>query len=136
MNGGTRGLLYGSNFSIGMQIMYKLADDLAKLARDYTITMSETHHAEKKDAPSGTALSLRQVLENANPSHHVEIVSHREGDSLGTHVITARSGDDLIEIKHEALSRRAFAEGAVRAAEWLAGKTGCFEFKEIYPQLG
>ena len=129
------GLLYGSNFSIGVQVMYRLAEDLAKLAKGYTITMSETHHVGKKDAPSGTALSLKHVLESAAPSQQVEIVSHREGDSLGTHVITARSGEDLIEIKHEALSRRAFAEGAVRGAEWLAGRTGCFEFREIYPQL-
>ena len=54
---------------------------------------------------------------------------------MGTHTITARLGDDVIEIRHEALSRRSFAEGAVRAAEWLCGKTGCYDFREIYPQL-
>lgn len=129
-------LLYSANFSIGVQILYSLAESLGSLAHGYRIAVSETHHASKKDAPSGTALSIKQVLEAANPALQVEIVSHRIGDSVGTHAVTARGAADLIEIKHEALSRRGFAEGAVRAAEWLAGKTGCFDFREIYPKLG
>jgi 4-hydroxy-tetrahydrodipicolinate reductase len=88
------------------------------------------------DAPSGTALALKQALLEVDPALKVEIVSHREGEAVGTHVISARLGDDLIEIRHEAISRRSFAEGAVRAAEWLCGKTGCYDFKEIYPLLG
>jgi 4-hydroxy-tetrahydrodipicolinate reductase len=129
------GLLYGSNFSIGVQVMYRVAAELARTARGYRVTVEETHHAGKKDAPSGTALSIKEVLEAANPSLQVKITSHRRGDSVGTHVVTARLGDDVIEIKHEALSRRSFAEGAVRAAEWLAGKKGCYDFHEIYSQL-
>jgi 4-hydroxy-tetrahydrodipicolinate reductase len=129
------GLVYGANFSIGVQIAYSLADDLARLAKGFRIHVSETHHAGKKDAPSGTALVLKNVLETANPGLHIEITSHREGDSIGTHVITASSGDEVIEVRHEALSRRSFAEGGVRAAEWLAGRTGCYEFREIYPHL-
>ena len=129
------GLLYGSNFSMGVQVMYRLAADLARLARGYEITVSETHHAGKKDAPSGTALSIQQALQEENPALKVEIVSHRHGDSIGTHVITARSSSDVIEIKHEALSRRSFAEGAVRGAEWLAGKRGCYDFREVYSQI-
>jgi 4-hydroxy-tetrahydrodipicolinate reductase len=62
-------------------------------------------------------------------------MSHREGDAVGSHIISARSGDDVIQIRHDSLSRRSFADGAIRAAEWLAGKTGCYDFKEIYPQL-
>ena len=130
------GLLYGSNFSIGMQVMYRMAEDLARLASGYRITVEETHHAGKKDAPSGTALSIKQVFEAANPALPVEISSHRHGDSMGSHTVIARSDDDLIEIKHEALSRRSFAQGAVRAAAWLSGKTGCYDFREVYPQLG
>jgi 4-hydroxy-tetrahydrodipicolinate reductase len=129
------GLVYGANFSIGVQMTYRLAAELARLAQGFHFSISETHHEGKKDAPSGTALVLKQVLESANPELHVNVVSHREGDSVGTHVVVARSADEVIEIKHEALSRRSFAEGGVRAAEWLAGRTGCYEFREIYPQL-
>jgi 4-hydroxy-tetrahydrodipicolinate reductase len=129
-------LLYGANFSVGIQAMYKLARELVPLVRGYEISISETHHAGKQDAPSGTALAIRQALLEADPSLKIEIVSHREGEAVGTHTITAKHGDDVIQIQHEALSRRSFAEGAVRAAEWLCGKTGCYDFREIYPRLG
>jgi 4-hydroxy-tetrahydrodipicolinate reductase len=129
------GLVYGANFAIGVQIAYSLAAQLAKLAHGYQFEISETHHADKKDAPSGTALVFKRVLEEANPALSVPITSHRDGDSMGTHIITARSAGEEIEIKHEALSRRSFAEGGVRAAEWLANRQGCYEFREIYPQL-
>lgn len=135
------GLVYGANFSVGVQVMYRLAEALGRLAHGYSISIVETHHTGKKDAPSGTAYSIQRILElasaeAANPALKVPITSHREGEAMGTHIVTARSTDDLIEIKHEAFSRRGFAEGAVRAAEWLAGKTGCYDFSEIYPQLG
>lgn len=133
-------LLYGANFSVGVQLLYSLSEEMARLLRGYTLSVSETHHAGKKDAPSGTALALKQALFAANPSlagqsPPVEIASHRVGDSMGTHVVIARGANDVIELKHEALSRRGFAEGAVRAAEWLADKRGCFDFREIYSQL-
>jgi len=128
-------LLYGANFSIGIHVMYKLVRELVPLVHGFEISISETHHETKKDAPSGTALALKQALLEVDPELKVEIVSHREGEAVGTHTITARLGDDVIQIRHEALSRRSFAEGAVRAAEWLCGKTGCFDFKQIYPQL-
>jgi 4-hydroxy-tetrahydrodipicolinate reductase len=129
------GLLYGTNFSVGVQILYRLAADLGSLAHGYQVAVSETHHASKKDSPSGTALSIKQVLETANPGLNVEITSHREGDSVGMHVITARNQGELIEIRHESLSRHGFAFGAVRAAEWLAGRSGCYDFREIYANL-
>ena len=128
-------LLYGANFSVGVQVMYRLAKDLVPLVRGFELSISETHHEGKIDAPSGTALALKQVLLEVDAALKVEIVSHREGHAVGTHTVTARLGDDVIEIRHEALSRRSFAEGAVRAAEWLCGKTGCYDFSEIYPQL-
>jgi 4-hydroxy-tetrahydrodipicolinate reductase len=128
-------LLYGANFSVGLQAMYKLARALVPLVHGYEIGISETHHESKKDAPSGTALAIRQVLLEVDPTLKIEIVSYREGDSVGTHTITAKHGDDVLEIRHEALSRRSFAEGAVRAAEWLCGKTGCYDFSQIYPKL-
>jgi 4-hydroxy-tetrahydrodipicolinate reductase len=129
-------LLYGTNFSVGVQALLRLARDLALALPNYHFSLSETHHADKKDAPSGTALSLKQVLEGANPALKVEITSKREGDASGIHTIEARSENDRIELTHEAFSRRGFAEGAVRAAEWIAGKTGVWEFSEIAGELG
>jgi 4-hydroxy-tetrahydrodipicolinate reductase len=128
-------LLYGANFSVGIQVIYRLVRELVPLLHGYEITVSETHHDGKKDAPSGTALALKQALLEVDPALKVEIVSHREGQSVGTHIITARRGDDVLQISHEALSRRSFAEGAIRGAEWLCGKTGCYDFRQIYPQL-
>ena len=75
------------------------------------------------------------MLSSAPVGIEREIESRREGEAVGTHTVTAKLGDDVIEIGHVALSRRSFAEGAVRAAEWLSGKTGCYDFKEIYSQL-
>ncbi len=129
------GFLYGANFSIGVQTLYRLAREMAVAVPTYRFKITETHHAEKKDAPSGTALSIRQVAQTANPSLNIEIESKREGDVAGIHILEARSDDELIELKHEAFSRRAFAEGAVRAAEWIAGKTGVWNFSEIANQL-
>ncbi len=125
------GLLYGTNFSIGVQAMLRVARELALAAPDYKFSVTETHHVSKKDAPSGTALTIRQVLQTANPALQVEIISKREGDASGIHIVEARSQNDVIELKHEAFSRRGFAEGAVRAAEWIAGKSGVWEFSEI-----
>jgi 4-hydroxy-tetrahydrodipicolinate reductase len=129
------GFLYGTNFSVGVLAIFKLARDLAQAVPQYKFKIMETHHAEKKDAPSGTALSIRQALQTIHPSLAVEIISKREGDAFGTHVVEARSANDVIEIKHEAFSRRGFAEGAVRAAEWIVGKTGVWEFSEIAGQM-
>jgi 4-hydroxy-tetrahydrodipicolinate reductase len=128
-------LLYGENFSDGIQVMYQLARNLVPLVHGYKIVVSETHHEGKKDAPSGTAIAIKQALLGVDPSLEVEIVSQRTGEAVGTHTITASLGDDLVKIEHEALSRRSFAEGAVRAAEWLCGKTGCYNFSDIYPKL-
>ena len=129
-------LLYGTNFSVAVQALLRMARDLALAVPHYRFSISETHHAGKKDAPSGTALSIKQALQNANPALKVEIASRREGDAAGIHVVEARSDNDCIELKHEAFSRRGFAEGAIRAAEWIAGKSGVWEFSEIAGKLG
>lgn len=129
------GFLYGTNFSIGVQAMLRVARELAVAAPDYKFSITETHHADKKDAPSGTALTIKHVLQTANPALEIEITSKREGDASGIHVIEARSANDVIELKHEAFSRRGFAEGAVRAAEWIAGKSGVWQFSEIASQV-
>jgi 4-hydroxy-tetrahydrodipicolinate reductase len=127
-------LLYSANFSIGVQALFKVARELAVSAPGYKFSITETHHATKKDAPSGTALTLKRIVEAAGGSG-VEITSKREGDVPGIHEIEARSENDYLLLRHEAHSRRGFAEGAVRAAEWIAGKTGCWDFEEIVGQL-
>src|SRR5882762_9320960 len=112
------GLLYGTNFSLSVQELFKLTASMAKL-QGYSFEISETHHTSKLDAPSGTALTLKEIILEVQPGAKVEITSHREGDAKGLHVVTARSQSDVIELRHEAFDRRGFAEGAVRAAEWL-----------------
>jgi 4-hydroxy-tetrahydrodipicolinate reductase len=127
-------LLYGTNFSIGVQKLFRLTAELARL-EGYTFSISETHHESKLDAPSGTAITLREIVEAAQPAAKVEITSHRVGDAKGEHIVTATGPDDILELRHDAYSRRGFALGAVRGAEWLAGKFGVWEFREIFDQL-
>jgi len=88
----------------------------------------------KKDAPSGTALTLQKILNNSG-GQELEITSFREGDVMGMHEVVFNSPNDRIYLCHDSKSRRGFAEGAVRGAEWLAGKQGFFDFREIWKQL-
>jgi 4-hydroxy-tetrahydrodipicolinate reductase len=127
-------LLYGTNFSIGVQKLFRLTAELAKL-EGYTFSIGETHHVSKLDAPSGTAITLRQIVEAAQPGAKVEITSHRVGDAKGEHTVTASGPDDVLELRHNILSRHGLALGAVRAAEWLAGKSGAYDFREVFDQL-
>jgi 4-hydroxy-tetrahydrodipicolinate reductase len=138
--------LYGSNFSIGVNIFFHLNKVLAKLMNNfpsYNVVMEEIHHTQKLDAPSGTAITLAEgVLENftgksnwvnapsTNQSDLV-ITSLREGTVPGTHTTTYSSAIDDIEIKHTAHSRQGFALGAVVAAEWIADKTGVFSIEDM-----
>jgi 4-hydroxy-tetrahydrodipicolinate reductase len=127
-------LLYGTNFSIGVQKLFRLTADLAKLD-GYTFSIDETHHVTKLDAPSGTAITLREIVEAAHPGEKVEVTSHRVGDAMGEHIVRATGANDTLELRHEITSRRCLAEGAVRGAEWLAGKAGVYDFREIFEQL-
>jgi len=127
-------LLYGTNFSIGVQKLFRLTAELARL-EGYTFSISETHHVTKVDAPSGTAITLEQIIKAAWPDAKVAITSHRIEDAKGEHIVKAVSEVDEIELRHDAFSRRGFALGAVRAAEWVAGKSGAWEFREIFDQL-
>jgi 4-hydroxy-tetrahydrodipicolinate reductase len=128
------GLLYGTNFSIGVQKLFRLTADLAKLD-GYTFSITETHHVTKLDAPSGTAITLREIIEAEQPAAKVDIASHRISDAMGEHIVTATGPDDFIELKHEVRSRRCLATGAVRAAEWLCDKQGVWDFREISEQV-
>ena len=128
------GLLYGTNFSIGVQKLFRLTADLAKL-EGYKFSIDETHHTSKVDAPSGTAITLKEIILAVRPGIEVPIESYRVGDAKGEHIVRAVSDCDTLELRHDAHSRRGFALGAVRGAEWLAGKTGAWDFREIFDQL-
>jgi 4-hydroxy-tetrahydrodipicolinate reductase len=128
------GLLYGSNFSIGVQKLFRLTAELAKLD-GYSFSITETHHQSKLDAPSGTAITLKEIIHNVRPGIDIPVESHRVGDAKGVHTVTAKSEYDVLELRHDAFTRRGFALGAVRGAEWIAGKSGAWEFREIFEQL-
>jgi 4-hydroxy-tetrahydrodipicolinate reductase len=131
------GFLYGSNFSIGVNLFFEIAATAGvALKYDYSGQIFERHHAEKKDAPSGTAVTIQQIVrESGGREKELEIVSFREGDAVGMHELVFNSPDDRIYLCHDAKSRRGYAEGAVRAAEWLAAKRGFFEFRNVWREL-
>lgn len=137
---------YASNFSIGVNLFFRLNTFLAKLMEgqtEYSLTTTEIHHTEKKDAPSGTAITLAEGIIAQNPrwtrwvsnslaqADEVPIWSAREGKVPGTHVIKYISDVDQIEILHQAHSREGFALGAVIAAEWLKNKTGVVGMEDM-----
>jgi 4-hydroxy-tetrahydrodipicolinate reductase len=129
------GVLYGSNFSVGVNLFFEIAEVASRgLKLGYAAKISERHHAEKKDAPSGTAVSIQKIL-GAGSEQLPEITSIREGDTVGTHVMFLDSEHDSMMLVHDAKSRRGFAEGAVRGAEWIQGKKGFFEFRDIFREL-
>ncbi len=139
--------LYASNFSIGVNIFFKLNSVLAKLMsshKNYHLDLQEIHHTEKKDAPSGTAISLaEQIIQNSdykswshpkqNKPNDIPIDARREVGVHGTHIVDYRSAIDTISIKHEAHSRKGFALGAVLAAEWLEKEKnhGCYSMQDV-----
>jgi len=139
-------LFYAPNFSIGVNLFFNLNSTLAKLMSkqpDYEISIEETHHILKKDAPSGTAIVLandilrsitrlgKWVNEKAENPSEIGIKSFRKENEPGTHKVRYESENDLIEIIHTAKNRRGFAIGAIMAAEWIAGKKGIFEMKNM-----
>src|ERR1039457_6740272 len=129
------GFLYGSNFSMGVNLFFEIAATAgAALKYDYSGQIFERHHAQKKDAPSGTALTIQKIVRDTG-GQEIEIVSFREGDAVGMHELVFNSAGDRIYLCHDAKSRQGYAEGAVRAAEWLAGKTGFFEFRNVWREL-
>jgi 4-hydroxy-tetrahydrodipicolinate reductase len=131
------GFLYAANFSVGVNLFFDVARTAAAALRhDYAGQIFERHHAQKKDAPSGTALAIQRAMrEAAGTASELEITSFREGEVVGMHEVVLESAADRIYLCHDAKSRRGFAEGAVRAAEWLAGKKGFYDFKDIWREL-
>jgi len=128
-------LVYAPNFSVGINLFFDVARSAAAaLKHEYFGQVFERHHAQKKDAPSGTALALQKLVQDASGTE-LEITSFREGDVVGMHELVLDSPNDTIYVCHDAKSRRGFAEGAVRAAEWLVGKKGFFEFKDVWREM-
>lgn len=138
--------LYASNFSVGVNIFFEINKRLASMMNqhtDYDVSMVEIHHTQKKDAPSGTAITLaEQILENLDRKdkwvndvsllpNDLSIISERIDPAPGTHIIKYHSPIDDIEITHTAHNRTGFATGAVLAAEFLKGKKGIFSMKDV-----
>jgi 4-hydroxy-tetrahydrodipicolinate reductase len=129
------GFVYGSNFSVGVNLFFELVRAATPALRyQYAAHIYERHHAQKKDAPSGTAAIMQEILQKGNKAE-IEITSFREGEVVGMHELVFDSPADSIYLCHDAKSRRGFAEGAVRAAEWVVGKQGLFDFKDIWREV-
>jgi 4-hydroxy-tetrahydrodipicolinate reductase len=128
-------VVFGANFSYGVNMFFQIARAAAPaLQHGYAGYITERHHIHKKDAPSGTAVALQRVVAQV-AGINVDITSEREGDIMGEHTLELTSAGDRIVLSHEVKSRRTFAEGAVLAAEWIVGKTGFYDFKDIFSQL-
>ena len=136
--------IYASNFSLGVNLFFELNSYLAKLMSkltQYKVSIEETHHLQKLDAPSGTAISLAEgIIKDSDykgwemaksRDQHLPIISKRISDEYGTHVVSYENLEDEIAIKHKANNREGFALGAVVAAEWLNGKKGVFTMKDV-----
>ena len=130
-------LIYGANFSIGVQIFYRVAARAAELFRrveGYDPFIEEAHHKRKRDAPSGTALQLEKIAAE-NLGREIPVSSTRAGYIPGTHRLGFDSAADQIRITHEARSREGFAAGALMAAEWIVGRKGFYEFSEVFDEI-
>lgn len=147
------GVLYASNFSVGVNLMFRLAKELGDIVNalpEYDLSIHETHHKEKADSPSGTALTLAEILLDRiqrkkgkhtgpvqgkiNPEL-LQIVSTRIGNVVGTHTVLVDSPADSMELTHTAKNRGGFALGAVLAAEWIAGKKGLYTMDDLFGEI-
>ena len=136
--------IYASNFSVGVNLFFSINEYAAKILapwKEYTVAIEEIHHTQKKDAPSGTAISIAEgIIKNSDrnswtmetPSiESIGIEAKREGDVKGTHSVKYTSKIDTISLKHQAHTRDGFAKGAILAAEWLVAKKGVYTMKDV-----
>jgi 4-hydroxy-tetrahydrodipicolinate reductase len=145
---GNHTFFYASNFSLGVNILFLLNRKLANIMngfRDYTVSINETHHTQKVDAPSGTAISLANdviheiarltgwALQGNQASDKIPISSYRKGSVPGDHIVKYDSSHDSIELKHSAKTRIGFASGALLAAEYIQGKRGKYTMQDLLP---
>jgi 4-hydroxy-tetrahydrodipicolinate reductase len=128
------GLVWSPNFSIGVNVFMRLVSEAARLMEaepEYGSWAWEIHHSAKKDAPSGTLLKLVDEMKRAGYTRNIDVGSNRAGAIPGTHEIGFDSAADTITLRHTARSREGFARGALKAAQWIVGKKGFYEFSEI-----
>jgi 4-hydroxy-tetrahydrodipicolinate reductase len=131
-------LVYGANFSIGVNVFYRIVAHAAKLFNNiqgYDPFIEEAHHKRKRDAPSGTALRLRDVMAQAMGGREIPVASIRAGSIPGTHRVGFDSNVDQIMLTHMARSREGFAGGALVAARWIVARKGAYEFSEVIDEI-
>lgn len=129
--------VFGANFSVGVNLFYRIADFASELFakfEDYEAFIEEQHHSRKKDAPSGTALKLKEIVAR-NIRHDFSISSIRAGAIPGTHRVGFDGTADQILLEHLARSREGFASGAILAAEWIVGRKGFYEFTDVMDEI-
>lgn len=129
--------VFGANFSVGVNLFYRIANYAAELFAnfaDYETFIEERHHSRKKDAPSGTALKLKDVIAQ-HITKEFSVAATRAGNIPGTHIVGFDGMADTIELKHTARSREGFASGAITAAEWIYGKKGFYEFTDVMDEI-
>jgi len=132
------GLVHGANFSVGVQAFYRIVQEAAAVLAneaDYDAWAYEVHHKMKKDAPSGTLLRLVEKMREAGYSRNIDQASNRAGAVPGSHQIAFDSEADTIQLIHTARSREGFARGALRAARWVIGRKGLYEFSTVWDQM-
>ncbi len=133
------GLVHGANFSIGVQIFYRIMAEAARLfaspaGRDYDAWLYEIHHRRKRDAPSGTLREIRRVMESAGYERAIDAASNRAGAIPGTHLAGFDCEADTIRIEHQARNRGGFALGALRAARWVLGRRGVYAWSDVWEE--
>jgi 4-hydroxy-tetrahydrodipicolinate reductase len=131
------GMVYAANFSIGVNLFYRVARAAAEIFADFPMYdpyLTETHHKFKKDAPSGTALEIKRQVQPHFAGRDIPVASIRAGYIPGVHELGFDSEADTVVLRHTARSRQGFAEGALYAARWVVGKKGLFKFAEVLAQ--
>ncbi len=129
--------VFGANFSVGVNLFYRIADFASELFAkfdDYEAFIEERHHSRKKDAPSGTALKLKDVVAK-HITKDFSVAATRAGNIPGTHIVGFDGTADTIELTHTARSREGFASGAILAAEWIAERRGFYEFTDVMDEI-
>ncbi len=133
------GLVYGANFSIGVNAFYRVVEAAARVFAEhdeYDAFLYEAHHKFKKDAPSGTALRLIQAVHEAGYKRDMDVAIQRSGQFPGIHEIGFDSEADTIRVSHTARSRAGFALGALKAARWIMSRSGVYEFSQVWDRVG
>jgi 4-hydroxy-tetrahydrodipicolinate reductase len=131
-------LVHGANFSVGVAVFYRLVARAAELfaaVEGYEPFVEEAHHSRKRDAPSGTALRLKELLSARLPDAPIPVASTRAGHIPGTHRVGFDSAADQLTLTHMARTREGFAAGALLAARWIQGRAGVFEFSEVMDEI-